>query len=86
MEHPKIWDPLCISAAVEASNFKFGTQLGFWTSLPKNNVLDHNWRRSGLGEHPKKFVTPYVFATVEASNFKFSTQLGFASSLPKNNV
>jgi len=37
-EHPKIWDPLHISATVEASYFKFGTQLGFGTSLPKNNV------------------------------------------------
>ena len=37
-EHPKIWDPLCISATVEASNFKFGTQLALGTSLPKNNV------------------------------------------------
>jgi len=34
-EHPKIWDPLHISATVEASNFKFGTQLGLETSLPK---------------------------------------------------
>ena len=31
----KIWDPLLISAWVEASNFKFGTQIGFGTSLPK---------------------------------------------------
>jgi len=31
-EHPKIWDFLRISATVEASNFKFGTQLGFGTS------------------------------------------------------
>ena len=31
---------LRIFATVEASNFKFGTQLGFETSLPKNNVLD----------------------------------------------
>ena len=60
-EHPKIWDPLCISATVEASYFKFGTQLGFGTSLPKNNVLDQNWRGCGPGEHPKKFGTPYVF-------------------------
>jgi len=30
--------PLCISATVEASNFKFGTQIGFGTSLPKNDV------------------------------------------------
>ena len=27
-EHVKIWDPLFISATVEASNFKFGIQLG----------------------------------------------------------
>jgi len=38
----KIWDPLLIFATVEASNFKFGTQIGFKTSLPKNNVYDQN--------------------------------------------
>ena len=27
-EHVKIWDPLFISATVEANNFKFGAQLG----------------------------------------------------------
>ena len=41
-EHPKIWYPLRISATVEASNFKFGTQIAFDTSLPENNVLDQN--------------------------------------------
>jgi len=35
----KNWDPLLISATVEASNFKFGTQLGFETSLPKKRRL-----------------------------------------------
>jgi len=25
-KHPKIWDPLLISATIEACNFKFGTQ------------------------------------------------------------
>jgi len=35
---PKIWDPLRIFETVEASNFTFGTQIGFGTSLPKNNV------------------------------------------------
>jgi len=35
---PKMWDPLRISATVEASNFKFGAQIGFGTSLPKNDV------------------------------------------------
>ena len=34
----KIWDPLRISATAEASNFKFGTQIWFGTSLPKNDV------------------------------------------------
>jgi len=33
----KIWDLLHISATVETSNFKFGTQIGFGTSLPKND-------------------------------------------------
>jgi len=38
-EHPKkMWDPQRIFAAVEAINFKFGTQIGFGTSLPKNDV------------------------------------------------
>ena len=31
----KIWDPLRISATVEANNFKCGTQIGFGTSLAK---------------------------------------------------
>jgi len=60
-ENPKKWDPLHISAAVEASNFKFGTQLWFGTSLPKNNDLYQSWRGSGPGEHPNKFGTPYLF-------------------------
>ena len=61
-EHPKKnWDPVRIFATVESSNFKFGTQLSFETSLPKNNVLDQNWWGSGPGEHQKKIGTPYVF-------------------------
>jgi len=27
-EHVKLWDPLFISATGQASNFKFGTQVG----------------------------------------------------------
>jgi len=34
----KNWDPILISATVEASSFKFGIPIGFGTSLPKNNV------------------------------------------------
>jgi len=34
----KNWDPLCIFATVEASNFKFRTQIKFGTSLPKTTL------------------------------------------------
>jgi len=79
-EHPKkIWDPLLISATVEASNFKFSTQLGFGTSFPKNNVLDQNWRVSGLGE-PKN-GTPTYFCNrlglgLACQKTTFSTKIG----------
>ena len=57
----KIYDPLLISANVEASNFKFGIQLGLGEKLAKDNFYDQNWWGSGLGEHPKNFGTPYLF-------------------------
>ena len=60
-EHPKIWEPLHISETVEASYFKFGTQLGFGTSLPKNDIYDQNWRGLDQGSIQKKFGTPYLF-------------------------
>jgi len=77
---------LHIFATVEANNFKFGTQIGFGTSLPKNNVLDQNWRGFGPGSIQKNLGPLLIFATVEASNFKLGTQIGFEISLPKNNV
>jgi len=84
MEHPKIWDPLHISATVEASNFKFGTQLGFGTSLLKTFCTKIG---GGLGQGASKNWDPLLISeTVEASNFKFGTQLGFGTSLPNNNV
>jgi len=48
--------PLRISATVEASNSKFGTQLGFGTSLPKKQRLGPKLAGSGPGVHPKKLV------------------------------
>ena len=70
-----------------ASSFKYGTQIGFGTSLPKNDAKDQNWTGSRLGEHPKKFVDPlHIFATIEASKFKFGTQLGFGTSSPKTTI
>jgi len=80
----KIRDPLHIFATVEASNFKFGTQLGFGTSLPKKRHLGPKLAGVLARERPKKIGDPlHIFATVEASNFKFGTQLGFGTSLPK---
>jgi len=86
-EHPKIWDPLRISATVEASNFKFSTQIAFETSLPKKQrfgpKLAEVWARGASKRiwHPLR-----IFATVEAGNFKFGTQIGFGTILPENNV
>ena len=88
-EHPKICDPLRISATVtvEASNFKFGTQLGFGTILPKKQRFGP--KLAGVrarGASKKNWDPLRIFATVEASNFKFGTQIGFGTSLPKNDV
>ena len=56
-----IWDALRIFATVEASNFKFGTQLWFGTSLPIN-VWDKNWGEGlGQGSIQTKSGTPYIF-------------------------
>ena len=83
----KNWDPLLIFATVKGSNFKFGTQLGFGTGLPKNNVLDQNLRESGPREHPNKIWDSLrISATVEANNFKCGTQIVFMTSLAKNNI
>ena len=63
-EHVKIRDSLFISATVEASNFKFGIQLGFGEELAKKkNFYDQNWRGSGLGEHPKNVGPPIYFCS-----------------------
>jgi len=73
--------PLRIFATIEASNFKFGTKLGFGISLPKHNVKDQNWRGSRLGEHPKKFGTPYIFLQplkLTSSNVVHKLGLGIA--------
>ena len=90
-KHPKMWDPLRISATVEASIFKFGTQLGFGTSLhhlgtgcclPKT-TFKTKIGGNGAWIHPKMRDPLRISATVEASIFKFGTQLGFGTSLPK---
>jgi len=82
-EYSKIWNPLHISATVEASNFKFGTQIGFGTSLPKRRLTPKLAGVLASSAHTK--LGPLrVSATVKASNFKFGTQIWFGTSLPKN--
>ena len=82
-----MWDPLRIFATVEASHFKFGTQNGFGSSLPKSTfrtkINGSLWARGASREIWDPLL---ISATVEASNFKFSMQLGFGTSLLKNNV
>ena len=83
-EHPKkIWDPLCIFSTVEASKFKFGTQIGFGTSLPKTMFRTKISGDLGQGAHTKNWDPLRISATVEARNFKFGTQIWFETSLPK---
>ena len=75
------------TGTVEASNFNFGTQLGFGTSLPKNNVLDQNWRGCGTGEHPKKIGTPYVFLQpLKLATSNLVHKLGLGLAYQKNDV
>ena len=88
----KMWDPLRIFATVAASNFKFGTQTGFETSLPKNNDLDQNWIGGGLGEGsirknlgpPNLFLQPtekLVHNRFTLLNTSVRTKLGIGSEL-----
>ena len=77
-------EPLRIFATIEASNFKFGTQLGFGTRLPKNNVLDQNWQGSWPGEPPKKFGTPYLFLQpLKLATSNLLCNLGFGLAYQK---
>jgi len=70
--------PPRISASVGASNFKFGTQLEFETSLPIKTTFKTEIGGVWARRASEKYVGPlFISATVEASNFKFSTQLGF---------
>jgi len=72
-----MWYPLRIFATVEASNFKFGTQLGFGTSLPKTTFRVKIGGGLSQGSISKNLGPLRIFATVQASNLKFGTQIGF---------
>jgi len=54
----KIWDPLRISATVEARNLKFGTQLGFGLAYQKTMFMIKIGNGLGQGSIGTKFGTP----------------------------
>ena len=59
--------------------YKIFTQLGFGTSLPKNNVLDQNWRGLGQGSIPKNLGPPTYFCDrlkLATSNFVHNLGMG----------
>jgi len=86
-QHPKIWDLLCSSATVEASKFKFGTQLGLGLAYQKTTFRTKIGGGLGYREHPKKIGTPYVFLQpLELATSYLVAQIGFGTSLPKNDV
>jgi len=79
---PKNWDLLLISATIEGSNFKFGTQLAFGTSLPKTTFWTKIGGGLGQGSIHKKLGPLPIFATVEASDLKIGTEHEFRFTFP----
>ena len=77
----KIRDPLRIFATVEASNFKFGTQIAFGTSLPKTTFRTKISGGIGWGSIQLNWDPLRISATVEASNLKFGRLHKFGSGL-----
>jgi len=64
----------------EASDVKFGMQLGF-AKAHHQIPLEKTGRGPGLGEFPEISGFPFnITATAEASDVKFSTRLGFAKA------
>ena len=71
--------PHTILATAGASEFKFGTQLGFAKAHHKITPIGKSGRGLGLGELPKiLWFHVNIYTMAEARDFKFSTQLGFA--------
>ena len=76
--------PFNIFAMAEASDLKFGTQLGFAKAHHKITLRGKSGHGLGLGELPKILGFSYnISATAAASDFKYGTQLGFAKARNK---
>ena len=77
--------PFNIYAIAEASDLKFGAQLGFAKTHQKNTPRGKSGHGLGLGELPNILGFSYIIsATDGASDFKFSMQLEFAKAHDKN--
>jgi len=79
-ELPEIWGfPFNISATAEASDLKFGTQLGLTEAYHKKSHPEEKAGWFWASGAPQNFEFPYnISATAGASDFKFGAQLGFA--------
>ena len=63
----------------EASDFKFGTQLGFAKAHHKITPVGKSWHGLALGELPKILRFHFnIYRIAEARDLKFGRQLGFA--------
>ena len=65
-----------------ASDFKFGTLLGF--AKAHHKITQKGGRSPGLGELSEIWWFPFnIYTMAEASDFKFGTQPGFAKARHK---
>ena len=82
-EHPKIWDPLHISATLKRGTSNLVHNLGLGLAYQKTTFCTKIGGGLGQGSIKKIWEPLLILAIVEASNFKFGTQIGFGTSLPK---
>jgi len=66
--------PFNIFVMASASDFKFGTQLGFAKAYHKKSHLE---KSPALGSSPKVGVPFIISARAKSSDFKISLQVGF---------
>ena len=73
--------PFNVSATAEATDFKFGTQLGFSKAYHKIPPRGKSGAGLGLGELPNILWFHFnIYTMAEARDFKFGTQLRFAKA------
>ena len=73
-EHPKNWDPLFISVTVEASNLKYGIQvgLGVGEQLTKKQLLGPKLAGVRARGASKKIGTPHFFVIFAVLDVSFA--------------